>query len=160
MFHLPLLLFQHANVSIQPVDKPLAMIAAIDEKLVPIDTELGNLLEASDRLIHRHFGEFLTDILSSAKGRKKGVIISLPVRGNTQLEIGDGITTTAEQEANNDGKSLTPAIVLHSETSCRLIRKSTYSILRHIGKLFAPGLNSLNSLNSLNYQLTATHVTS
>ena len=139
------------------MDKPLAIIGAINEKPVPIDTELGNLLEASDRLIHRYFEEFLTDILSSAKGKKKGVIISLPVRGNTQLKAGDGITTTAEQEANNDGKSLTPAILLRSETSCRLIRESAYSIIRHIGKLFAPGLNSLNSLN---YQLTATHVTS
>ena len=138
------------------MDKPLATIAAIDEKLVPIDTELGNLLEASDRLIHRYFGEFLTDILSSAKGKKKGVVISLPVRGNTQLKSGDGITTTAEQEANNDGKSLTPAVLLRSETSYRLILKSPHSILRHSSKLFAPGLNPLNSLN---YQLTATHVT-
>ena len=139
------------------MDKPLAIIAAIDEKLVPIDTELGNLLEASDRLIHRHFGEFLTDILSSAKGKKKGVVISLPVRGNTQLKFRDGITTTAEQEANNDGKSLTLAILLSSENSCRLILKSAHSILRHISRLLAPGLNPLNSLN---YQLTATHVTS
>ena len=142
------------------MEKPLAKIAAINEKLVPIDTELGNLLEASDRLIHRYFEEFLTEILSSAKGKKKGVIISLPVRGNTQLNVGDGMTTTAEQEANNDGKWPTPAILLRSETSCRLIRKSAYSILRHIGKLFAPPLDPFESLNSLNYQFTATHVTS
>ena len=139
------------------MEKPLAIIAAINEKLVPIDTELSNLLEASDRLIHRYFKEFLTEILSSAKGKKKGVVISLPIRGNTQLNAGDGITTTAEQEANNDGKWLTPAILLRSETSCRLIRKSACSILRHISKLFAPALDSLNSLN---YQFTATHVTS
>lgn len=136
------------------MDEPLAKTAAFDEKLVPIDTELGNLLEASDHLIHRYFEEFLTEILSSAKEKKKGVVFSLPVRGSTQLRFGDGITTTAEQEANNDGKSPKPAILLHSETLCRLIRKSAYSILRHISKLFAPVRNSLH------YQLAATHVTS
>ncbi len=136
------------------MDEPLARTAAFDEKLVAIDTELGNLLEASDRLIHRYFEEFLTEILSSAKEKRKRVVISLPVRGITQPKVGDGITTTTEQEANNDGKSSTSAILLHTKTSCRLMRKSAYSILRHISKLFAPVRNSLH------YQLTATLITS
>ena len=96
------------------MDEPLTRTAAFDEKLVPIDIELGNLLEASDRLIHRYFAEFLVEILSSAKEKRKGAVISLPVRGNTQPKVGDGITTTTEQEANNDGKSPTSAIPLHS----------------------------------------------
>ena len=98
------------------MDEPLAKIAAFDEKLVAIDTELGNLLEASDRLIHRYFEGFLTQILSSAKEKRKEIVISLPVRGNIQTKVVDGITTIAEQEANNDGKSLTSAILHHLRT--------------------------------------------
>ncbi len=98
------------------MDEDLAKTAAFDEKLVPIDTELCNLLEASDRLIHRYFEEFLTEILSSAKEKRKSIVISLPVRGSSQTKVVDGITTTTEQEANNDGKFLTSAILLHSRT--------------------------------------------
>ena len=85
------------------MDEPLARIAAFDEKLVPIDTELAYLLEASDHLIHRYFEEFLTEILSSAKEKGNRVEVSLPFRGNTQLKVGDGMTTTPEQEASSDG---------------------------------------------------------
>ena len=133
------------------MDEPLARTAAFDEKLVPIDTELGNLLEAFDRLIHRRIEEFLTEILSSAKEKRKRVVISLPVRGNIQPKVGDGIITTTEQEANNDGKSPTSAMLLRSEASCRLMEKSAYSVL---SKLSAPVRNPLH------YQLTATPVTS
>ena len=136
------------------MDEALARTAAFDEKLVPIDIELGNLLETSDRLIHRHFEEFLTEILSSAKGKRKRVVISLPVRGNIQPKVGDGTITTTEQEANNDGKSPTSAVLLYLETSCRLMRKPVYSVLRHLSKPFAPVRNPLH------HQLTATLVTS
>ena len=136
------------------MDEPLARTAAFDEKLVPIDIELGNLLETPDRLIHRHFEEFLTQILCSAKGKKKRVVISESVRGNIQPKVGDGIITTTEQEANNDGKSPTFAMLLDLETSCKLMGKSAYSVPRHLSKLFAPVCNPLH------YQFTAALVTS
>ncbi|KAK0508081.1 hypothetical protein JMJ35_009165 [Cladonia borealis] len=83
-------------------DEPLARTAVFDGKLVAIDTELGSLLEASDCLVHCGFEEFLAGILSSAKEKREGCVIPLPVRDNTQTEVGDGTTTTTEQEASSD----------------------------------------------------------
>ena len=90
-------------------DEPLARTAAFDEKLVPIDIDLGHLLEASYHPMHRYFEEFLTGILFSAKERGKRVEVSLPYGDNAQVKFGDGMMTKTEQEANSDGKSLTPA---------------------------------------------------
>ena len=89
------------------VDEPFARIAAFEEKLVPIDTELSHLLEASDHLIHRCFEEFLTEILSSVEEKRKRAGIPAPFGGKTQEKVGHGMKTTTEQEANSDGKSLT-----------------------------------------------------
>ena len=96
--------------------------------LVPIDTKLGSLLEASHCLIHCGFDEFLARILSSAKEKRGGYVIPLPVRSNTQTEVGDGTTTTTKQEANKDRKSLTSAILQQLRTQYKLIRNSAYSI--------------------------------
>ena len=92
--------------------------------LVSIDTELGNLLEASHCLVHCGFDEFLVGILSSAKEKRGGYVIPLPVRSNTQTEVGDGTTTTTKQEANKDRKSLTSIILQHLRTQHKLIRNS------------------------------------
>ena len=66
-------------------------------KFVAIDTELGSLLEASDCLVHCDFEKFLAGILSSAKEKREGCVIPLPVEDNTQPEVGKGTTTTSKK---------------------------------------------------------------
>ena len=110
----------------------------MDRKLVAIDTELGSLLEASDCHVHCDFEEFLAGILSSVGEKREVCVIPLPVRDDTQTEVGDGTTTATEQAAS---KSPTSAIILHSQIQYRLMRKCASSIFQQVSKFLAPVSN-------------------
>ena len=118
------------------MDEPLARTAVFNGKLVAIDTELGRLLEAPDCLVHCDFGEFLAGILSSAKEKGEGCVVPLPVRDDTQTEVGDGTTSITEQEARSDCKSLNSAFA-----NSLLTRYSAYSIFQQVSKFLAPVSN-------------------